>query len=143
MSVGAVLLPVFVQVALTFALLVRGGLARVASVRAGETKLKDIALREPNWPVFVTKVGNAYQNQLEMPVLFYVLVALAMITRQTDLIFVVMSWIFVVARLAHAAIHVTANDVVRRLQAFSVAALILAAMWLIFAIRILTLSGGV
>ena len=81
MSIQAVLLPLFVQVALTFALHYWMGFARVSSLRRGEVKTGDIALREPNWPVRVTQIANAFHNQLELPVLFYVLVALALIAR--------------------------------------------------------------
>ena len=50
MSVQSVLLPVFVQVGLTFFLLLwMAGAPRNALVR-GVTKLRDIALRRPNWP---------------------------------------------------------------------------------------------
>jgi hypothetical protein len=48
-----------------------------------------------------------------------------------------MSWMFVVARLGHAAIHVTSNDVRRRFMAFLVGAIILLIMWIVFALRIL------
>ncbi len=63
---------------------------------------RDIALREPNWPPHVAQVSNAYQNQLELPVLFYVLTILAWITRQADLLFVLLAWVFVALRLLHA-----------------------------------------
>ena len=50
MSVQMVLLPVFVQIALTFALLIWMVLARRETLVSGETKIRDIALGEPNWP---------------------------------------------------------------------------------------------
>jgi hypothetical protein len=74
---------------------------------------------------------------LELPVLFYVLTILAWITRHADLLFVVLAWIFVAARLVHAYIHVTDNNVNRRGPAFGLGALVLSIMWLIFMIRIL------
>jgi hypothetical protein len=137
MSIPAVLLPVFVLIALTLALQYWMGYARVASVRRGETKIRDIALRQPNWPEHATQLGNAYHNQFELPVLFYVLVALALITRLTDLLFVVMSWLFVLLRLLHAYIMVTSNYVPRRFQAHVAALTVLALMWIVFALRIL------
>jgi hypothetical protein len=73
-----VLLPVFVQVGLTFALLFAMATARTQAIRAGETKLKDIALRQPNWPEHPTQIANCFSNQFELPVLFYVLIALAL-----------------------------------------------------------------
>jgi len=137
LSVGAVLLPVFVQVALTFALLVWMGRARISSVRRGETKVRDIALRQPGWPAQATQISNCYDSQFQLPPLFYVLVILAWATRQADLIFVVMAWIFVLARLAHAYVHTTSNHVPTRFWVFAVGMLVLLLMWIIFAIRIL------
>jgi hypothetical protein len=114
MSVQAVLLPLFVQVALTFALLVWMAQARGAAMHAGAVRARDIALREPSWPPRATQIGNSYHNQLELPVLFYVLTILAWQLRHADLLFVVMAWIFVLLRLAQAYVHVTTNRVERR-----------------------------
>jgi len=138
MSIQAVLLPVFVQVALTFVLLYWQGYVRVGHTRRCEVKIRDIALRQANWPERATKIGNAFQNQFEIPVLFYVLVAYALLTRKADLVFVVLSWIFVLSRLVHAYIHTTSNRVSRRFFAYSVGTVTLLVMWVIFALRILT-----
>jgi hypothetical protein len=136
-SIQAVLLPLFVEVALTFVLLFWTGYLRTNLLKAGAVKPQDVALREPNWPLPVAQIGNAYQNQFEVPVLFYVLTILAWITRHADLLFVVMAWIFVALRLVHAYIHITDNDVSRRGPVFGVGTLVLMAMWVIFMIRIL------
>lgn len=72
-----------------------------------------------------------------MPVLFYALVALAIITRKADLLFVVLSWIFVVSRLVHAAVYVTTNHVPHRFAAYLVGAVTLIILWISFAARIL------
>jgi hypothetical protein len=137
MTVQMVLLPVFVQVALTFALLVWMGRARISSVRRGETKVRDIALRQPAWPAQATQISNCFDSQLQLPLLFYVLVILAWVTRQADLVFVVMAWLFVLARLGHAYVHTTSNHVPTRFWVFAVGMLVLLLMWIIFAIRIL------
>jgi hypothetical protein len=137
MSIQAQLLPLFVEVALTFVLLYGMAYLRTEAFKAGAVKPRDIALREPNWPPRVTQVANAYHNQLELPVLFYVLTILAIITRKADLLFVVMAWIFVVLRVIQAYIHVTDNYVQRRGLAFIVSAIVLTIMWAIFMLRIL------
>jgi hypothetical protein len=137
MSIQAVLLPVLVQVALTFALMLGMARLRVGSIRRGDVKIKDIALRQPGWPVQTTQVANAYHNQLELPLLFYVLTILAYLTKLTDLLFVVMAWLFVVSRLAHAYVFVTSNNVPQRFRTFAAGVFILIAMWLIFAARVL------
>ncbi len=143
MSISAVLLPILVQVGLTFILLFRMGRSRLAHLRTGEVQVKDIALGERNWPKRILQLQNSYQNQFELPVLFYALVALALITRKADLVFVVIAWLFVASRLVHAYIHTTSNKIAWRFQSFVVGVLILAAMWVIFGIRIFVAEAGV
>jgi hypothetical protein len=137
MSLASVLLPVFVQVALTFVLLLATGNTRVGAVTRKEVKVSDVALGQNNWPPRITQIGNSYNNQLQLPVLFYALVTLAWITRKADLLFVIMSWIFVISRIAHARIHTTTNDMRVRFYAFAMGAAVLLIMWAIFAVRIL------
>ncbi len=137
MTVQMVLLPVFVQVGLTFALLLWMIGARTGSVTSGETKLKDIALRQPNWPPKIAQVGNCFSNQFEIPVLFYVLIAIALPLRRADLVIVMLSWVFVVTRFAHAGIFVTSNDVRTRSLAWFAGVLVVIAMWVYFALKIL------
>jgi hypothetical protein len=137
MSIPAILLPVFVLVAMTAVLNVWMGWSRTSSVRRGEVKIRDIALGERNWQKHTQQLSNAFHNQFELPVLFYVLVIFALITRQADLLFVAMSWIFVALRLLHAYIMVTTNYVPRRAQVHFIGGGVLILMWLIFAVRIL------
>lgn len=143
MSISAVLLPVFVQVALTFLLLMWMGRSRIGSIRAGDVKVRDIALGERNWPTRIQQIANSYHNQFELPVLFYALVALALITRKADLVFVVLSWVFVVSRLVHAVIHTTSNRVQQRFTVFLVGVIVLMAMWIVFALRIFAAEAGI
>ena len=135
MTIPAILAPVFVQVALTFALLIWTGRVRFAAVRAGEVQVGNIALGQRAWPTRVQQVSNALQNQFELPVLFYVLVALALFTRKANLLFVVMAWMFVLSQLAHAYVYATSNIVMLRFQIFLVGAMVLMLMWAIFAGR--------
>jgi len=137
MSVQAVLLPLFVEVALTFVLLFWTGNLRFREVGSGEVKVRDIALREPNWSTRTTQVANAYHNQLELPVLFYIVTILEWVTRQADLLFVVLAWLFVLLRIGHAGVHVTSNRVSRRFAFFAAGAVVLLVMWVIFAVRLL------
>jgi hypothetical protein len=137
MSLASVLLPLFVQVALTFVLLLATGNTRVGAVTRKEVKVSDVALGQNNWPARITQIGNSYNNQLQLPALFYVLVTLSWITRKADLLFVIMSWVFVISRIAHARIHTTTNDMRVRFYAFAMGAAVLLIMWAIFAVRIL------
>lgn len=139
MSVQMVLLPVFVSVGLTFFLLLWMATARTRALRGRETRLKDIALGQPNWPERVTQIGNCFKNQFEVPLLFYILIALALPLRRADLFIVLMSWVFVVTRFAHAGIFVTSNNVQQRGLAWFAGVLVLLAMWIYFALKLLLL----
>jgi len=137
MTITDLLLPVFVQVGLTFFIMFYMGVLRRRALSSGAVQPSDIALREPKWPTRALQVANNFHNQLELPMLFYVLVAFILITSTNSLIFVILAWIFVLARLVHAYIHTGSNDVQARSIAISVSAIALVAMWVIFAIRIL------
>ena len=139
MSIQMVLLPVFVQVFLTFALLMGMAVTRGQALKSGETRFKEIALRQPNWPARATAIGNCFANQFEVPVLFYVLIALALPLRKADLFIVLMSWVFVLTRFFHAGIFVTSNNVRQRGMIWFAGVLVLLAMWLYFALKILLL----
>ena len=138
MTVQMILLPVFVQVALTFAMLFWMASARTRSVKSGETKIRDIALGQSAWPTRAQQISNNYASQFQIPVLFYVVVTLALFTRTADLIFVVLSWLFVMARIAHTYVHATSNHVPTRFNVFAVGVFVLLIMWIYFAFKILT-----
>jgi len=138
MIVPTILLPVFVLIALNLVVAVLLFVERNRVLYSGKLKIRDIALTKEAWPDRAKQLGNAFQNQFEYPILFYVLVAFALITRKADLIFVVLSWVFVVSRILHAYIHITSNRVPRRFFAFIFGVLVLTVMWIYFAIQILT-----
>ena len=139
MSVQMVLLPVFVLIFLTFALLIWMAGARRNALVSRETRVKDIALGQQNWPVRATQVGNCFKNQFELPVLFYILIALALPLRHADNVIVILSWVFVVTRFVHAGIFVTSNDLNYRSLAWFAGVFVLLAMWIYFALRIFLL----
>ena len=111
MTVQEVLLPLFVEVILTFALLFWLAPLRGRDFSSGVTRPENVALREPNWSQRSLQVGYSYANQFELPVLFYVLTILAWVTRHADLIFVVLAWVFVIFRYLQAYVHVTSKRV--------------------------------
>jgi hypothetical protein len=137
MSVQTVLLPVFVLVGLTFALLLGMVGARRQALVGGGTRIPDIALGQPNWPPRATQIANCYRNQFELPLLFYVLIALALPLRHVDFVMLVLSWVFVVTRFVHAGVFVTSNDLGQRSLAWIAGALVLLAMWIYFALNML------
>jgi hypothetical protein len=137
MTIQFILLPLFVEVALTLGLLLWLGWLRRNDLNSGAVKPSQVALREPNWTTHTQQVANCFANQFELPVLFYVLTILEIVTRHADLVFVLLAWVFVLSRLLHAFVHTTSNAVMRRGGWYGVGAIALLAMWIIFMIRIL------
>jgi hypothetical protein len=137
MPIGVILLPLFVEVILTFGLLFRTAFARRSDLAVTkQVHPRDIALGQLAWTPQTQQYGNAYNNQFQLPVLFYVLTILAIITKDADTLFVVMAWIFVLARIAHAYVHITRNNVFRRGAIFGLGMLVLALMWIIYMVRV-------
>jgi hypothetical protein len=137
MSVPTILAPLFVQVLLTLAIMLGMMVFRGKALMSGETRMESIAMREPNWPRQATLCANCFGNQFELPVLFYVLTILAMMTRHADLLFVLLAWVFVAMRVLQALMHVTSNDVRFRGGFYGVGAIVLLVMWLIFIAKIM------
>lgn len=137
MTIPMILAPLFVQVLLTFAAMLGMMYFRTGALQRREVRFEQIAMREPNWPLRATLFANSFSNQFELPVLFYVLIILAMMTRHADLLFVVMAWIFVAFRILQAFVHVTSNNVRYRGAFYGVSAIVLLVMWLIFIVKIL------
>jgi len=138
MSLQAVLLPLFVEVILTFLLLFWMAPLRARDVSSGAVRPQDIALREPKWSQRTTQVANAFSNQFELPVLFYVLTILAYVTHHAGILFLVLAWVFVIFRLLQAYVHVTSNIVRLRGSLYGISALALVINWAIYMIAVLT-----
>jgi hypothetical protein len=138
MQPTAILYPVFVLIALTFFLQLWTARERTGALSRGEIKTGDIALGQRAWPERATQIANAFHNQLELPILFYILAAFALITSQVDAVLVALAWAFAVLRLWHAAIHTTHNVVRQRFYVFAAGATVLIAMWIYFAARVIT-----
>jgi len=138
MSVEMILLPLFVEVILTFALLIWLGPLRARDFRSGLVREEDIDLRQPNWSKPALQVQYSLSNQFELPVLFYVLTILAYVTHHAGTWFVVLAWVFVIFRLFQAYVHVTNNKIRLRGAFFIVSALALVIMWIVFIVEILT-----
>ena len=110
MSVRMILLPVFVQVALTFVLLFWSNRPNTGGAN-----------------------GSSWREELELPVLFYVLTICSWQTQFADLLFLALAWIFVVLRVLRAA----RNEGPNTGPLFMASAIVLGVMWLIYAVRLL------
>ena len=142
MNITPIIFPLIAQVALTFVLGFVMSITRVKAAQARRYKLRDIAVNAGNYPDDVRKSGNSYINQFELPVLFYVICVVLMIAGPgNNKIYLMLAWAFVATRIVHAFIHITSNNVIRRFYAFLAGAIILIAMWGLFAVEQLFLPS--
>jgi hypothetical protein len=125
------------QVLLTIAILVLMGRERVPRVMRGEIAVADIAVDRTAYPLKARLLSNNFDNQFQLPVLFYVAALLALQLGLVGWLEVLLSWLFVACRYAHAAIHVTTNRVHRRFVAYAAGLAVLGLLWLWLTIRVL------
>ena len=130
------LLPAFIHVGWVLLLLIRMGRVRMAAVRQGAMTIKDIALDNRRWPDDVRKFSNNYDNQFQLPVLFYAILPLLLMLVKVDWLQVTLAWVFVLSRIVHSLVHTGGNDVMKRGQVFLVGFLALGLMWAWFALRL-------
>ena len=98
----------------------------------------DLAMGRFAWPDDAAKRAANYRNQFEAPVLFYAVVAFALITKGADTLMIVLAWLYVLTRIVHAAIHIGPNKVRWRSPAFALGFLIVALMWIKLALHVAT-----
>lgn len=130
------LLPLFLHVILIFLVGVRSLRARTKSVRTGQTKLSDIAVSSGSWPRRVQAIGDNFDNQFDVPMLWYSVCGLLISTGLVDVFQVVLSWIFLLTRIGHTAIHIGSNDVPSRMRVFVAGFFVILAMWAWFGFRL-------
>ncbi len=81
--------------------------------------------------------ANNLRNLFEMPVLYFALVPLLLVTHQATTAQVALAWAYVALRAAHSFVHVTHGPVVRRFFIYLLSCVTLSAMWIGFAVDII------
>ncbi len=119
------MLPLLAQMLLTLVMFMLLGSRKAAAYRAGLIEPKVTALDGRAWPESVLKVSNNIANQFETPILFYVLGLLAIQLGLVSLPLLILSWLYVAARVGHAVVHVGSNYVPFRMRFFIVSLAIL------------------
>jgi hypothetical protein len=129
--------PLLVQAGLTFFLLFWMGKERYQAVRDGTVVRNEPGVR-PTWLGRAGTISNAFHNQLEMPMLFFVVAILAILTGSADYPMTALAWVYVILRIVHAAIHTTYNKIPHRFLVYILSNLVLLAMWVKLAIHVFT-----
>lgn len=124
-----IFLPLLVQIGLTLTVLAFVPLNRIRDMKADPTLLTKAATDSSLYSEASKKVANNYNNQFQLPALFYVGCLLAIILGATGLWQGIFAWAFVGARIVHAFIHCGANIVRLRFYAFALGLASLIGFW--------------
>lgn len=120
----ALVWPLLVQVALVFVIYIALGVVRSRAVKRGEMQYKEFTavLVEP---AYVARVSQHLRNQFELPVIFYVVSLLLIVTGQVTQSAVVLAWLFVLTRVLHSYFACCGTRIAPRRKAFSAGVLVL------------------
>lgn len=124
----AIFWPMIAHVALVYVVYALMSARRRAAIRAGRARTAQFRenREEPADSLFLR---NNLVNQFELPVLFHACCLALAVAQAVAWPSLLLAWLFVASRYAHAAIHVTSNRIRYRRPAFIAGFLVLAAMW--------------
>ena len=127
--VETLLQPAAAMVGLTFLAWLRLYQLRFAEMARRKIDPQSIALSaQKDAGLQDTRGADNFNNQFQLPVLFYVALLVAHATG-AGFGFVSLAWAFVALRLVHALIQWTYNRVAHRFVAYALGAFVLWAMW--------------
>lgn len=124
------LYPMSVMVLLTFVIALMTVAARLSSVKKGDIKAKYFKLMEgQEVPEVIVKTTRNFNNQFEVPVLFYVVCTLYISLNIESSVAIVLAWAFVSLRCVHSYVHLTYNNVLHRMSVFFLGFLCVIGLW--------------
>jgi hypothetical protein len=131
------ILPMFAMVLLTASVLVLTFRGRVRAVREGAVPAGFYKTYQgATEPDYAVKPARHFSNLFEAPTLFYAGCLAAMVTDQAGLGIQTLAWMYVGARLVHAAVHLGSNRLRQRIAAYFASWLILVALWTWLAVAV-------
>jgi hypothetical protein len=138
MELRVLFLPVLAMIAVTFFAWLRLYQLRFAEMARRKIDPQSIALSaQKDAGLADTRGADNFNNQFQLPILFYVAVRVAHATGQGGGVFLQLAWAFVATRAVHALIQWTYNRVVHRFAVYAIGALILWWMWGLLALGLL------
>jgi hypothetical protein len=137
----SILGPVFLLVGWTYCVLVLIPIMRFTAAALGKVEQQDFKLSESSRvPGWVILPNRNYMNLLELPVLFYVLCLLLLLTHQQTEGMAYAAWGYVFLRILHSLIHLTFNQVILRMVVFASSNILLLLMWIVTGVRLLAVA---
>ena len=131
MFYNALLYPLLLQVALSFCVLFVLFARRVREFKRRQIHPETVPTRSQMSDALEDSAAASdnFQNQFELPVLFFVAVLLAITLLLRDPLLATLAWTFVTLRFFHAIVHLTYNAVMHRFFFYLMSAIALLMMW--------------
>lgn len=131
MSFKPILLPLLVQVVLTFGVWIYLFARRLPEISRNKIDPQDLKdrVRAHELMTESASASNNLKNLFELPVLFYVAVLLSLSLMIQDMLLAQLAWGFVIMRVIHSMIHCSYNNVSHRFIAYAISCLFLMFMW--------------
>ncbi len=130
--------PAVAMVALTFVVWWRMYFMRIGQMKRERIHPQSVATSaQAAAKLTDSRAADNFRNLFELPVLFYLALAVAAHARLADMLVLGIAWLFVGLRAAHSWIQCTYNKVMHRFYAYVAGALVLWALWLVIAVRLL------
>jgi hypothetical protein len=122
--------PLTAQVLLTACVWATLLTARLVSMIRNRVKMEELKGAQGYSKIAETDaISDNFENQFEVPVLFYLVLVLLMVSGKSDPGIVTASWVFVVSRMVHSLIHCTFNSVYMRFSAYLIGCISLGWIW--------------
>lgn len=126
------ILPMFAMLMLTLAIAILAVIVRIKSVTSGVVKISYYrAMQGQDVPDMVTRSTRCFNNQFEVPILFYIVSTLFVALNIASILAIILGWCFVALRVWHALIHLTYNNVIHRMFSFGAGCIVVLAMWVL------------
>lgn len=125
------LLPLLLQVALTFVVWLRLYQLRISEIQRKRIQPRTLATRSGSRGLLTDSetASDNLMNLFEMPVLFYLAIVVALILMIQDPVLVGFAWLYVALRAVHSLIHITYNEVLHRFWVYFASSAALFVIW--------------
>lgn len=126
-----IIMPMAINVFYTFFLILISFHVKKKSIIAGETDGKYFKVYHSQFNVSdsVRLVERHYDNQFQLPILYYITGALFIALKIYDPLTVALMWLFLLTRIVHAYFHLQNRHILRRAGAYAAGWAVICTMW--------------
>ena len=139
MNQATIFLPMLAQVLLTAVVFFYMYHTRIKEMRRKNIHPQQLATNQEGYKQLSDSyvIAEHFNNQFEMPVLFYILCLSLYVTQMVTPVFVAMVSAYVVIRIAHSVIHCTYKKGLHRFYVYMMSSLLLWIAWGMFVFKLI------